>query len=302
MRTSGLLALTAVAAASLATLGAAAPTRTVHTRAAEVRRIRSHFDSVLVELAARPVATLGTERLARRATLIRALRDYRDRGVFPHNYDFPGRAVPYFVDRQTGTLCAVANLLAFTGRRDIVDRVGRADNNVRVAQLAGDTALLRWLDSNGLTLGEAARIQMPYMVSPPGQAPLSSAQRSRNTAFLIVAPLAIGGSAVSSIWNARGNSDGHRRFANALGLVSGTLTLAVSATSAGKDGIPMAVTAAGAALGSLSIALSTRGIMRHRQLASTPQKPEQPPVAEVSLAPMMPLNGGGAGMTLSLRF
>jgi hypothetical protein len=300
MRPSRLLALTAVAAASLVALGAAAPARTVHTGAAEVRRIQAHFDSVLAELAVRPVARLGTERIARRATLIGELRDYRSRGVFPRNYDFPGRAVPHFVDRETGTLCAVANLLAFTGRRDIVDRVARADNNVWVAQLASDTAFARWLDVNGLTLAEAARIQMPYIVTEQG--PLSTARQPRNTAFLIVAPLAVGGSAISSIWNSRGNADGHQRVGNALGLVSGVLTLAVGATSAGKDGIPMAATAASAALGSLSIALSTRGILRHRQLASMPQRPEHPPVAEVSIAPTLPVNGGGAGMALSLRF
>lgn len=297
MRPSRLLALTAVAAASLAALGAARPTGPEHSAALEVRRIRIHFDSVLAELAARPVAELGAERIARRTALLAELRDYRDRGVFPHNYDFPGRAVPYFVDRKTGTLCAVAHLLAFTGRRDVVDRVARAENNVRVARLGTDTAFTGWLDANGLTLGEAARIQVPYI-----DRPVSPAEQARNTAFLIVAPIAVGGSALTSLWNSTGNSDGHRRAGNTLGLVSGVLTLAVGATSAGKDGVPMAATAASAALGSLSIALSTRGIMRHRQIASVPPKPEQRGAAEVSLAPTLPLDGSRAGMTLSLRF
>jgi hypothetical protein len=301
MRPSRLLALTAVAAASLVILGAAPSIGPEHSATAEVRRIQAHFDSVLAELAARPVAQLGAERIGRRATLIRELRTYRDRGVFPHNYDFPGRAVPYFVDRETGTLCAVANLLAFTGRRDIVDRVARADNNVRVAQLASDTAFARWLGVSGLTLAEAARIQVPYMGPPPDQGPLSSAQPSRNTAFLIVAPLAVGGSALSSIWNARGNADGHTRVGNTLGLVSGVLSLAVSATSAGKNGVPMVATVGGAAIGSLSIALSTRSIFRRHDIANARRELERTRLASVSVAPVVP-SGGGAGMSVALRF
>lgn len=77
-------------------------------------------------------------------------------------YVFPGRAVPYFVDRKTGVLCAVAHLLESTGRRDVVDRVAALDNNIWVAQLAGDTAFRRWLDTHSLTSTEAARIQVPY--------------------------------------------------------------------------------------------------------------------------------------------
>jgi len=104
----------------------------------EVHRIQAHFDSVLAELSARDVADLTSAQHAARVRLLETLRTYRDRGIFPHNYDFAGRAVPYFVDRKTGTLCAVAHLLASTGRRDIVDRVARTNNNVWVPDLAGD--------------------------------------------------------------------------------------------------------------------------------------------------------------------
>lgn len=266
------------------------------TRDTEVARIRSHFDSVLTELASRPAGQRDAQRAARRATLMHALRDYRDRGVFPHNYDFPGRAVPYFVDRKTGTLCAVANLLAYSGRSDIVDRVARTDNNVRVAQLVGDTAFVRWLDANGLTLGEAARIQVPYMAGPT-----TSAQDARNMTFFIVAPVAVGGAVVSSVWNASGNSDGHRRAGNVMGMISGALSLALSATSAGKDGVPVAASAASAALGGMSIALGVRGLSRQRQLANVKHEEEHTPVASVSLAPIVSVNGG-AGVSVAVRF
>jgi hypothetical protein len=292
------------ATAFLATVGVAGMADTsrsaaaADTRDTEVARIRSHFDSVLTELASQPAVELDVQQAARRATLIRALRDYRDRGVFPHNYDFPGRAVPYFVDRKTGTLCAVANLLAYSGRWDIVDRVAHADNNVRVAQLAGDTAFTHWLDANGLTLAEAARIQMPYM----GGAITTPAQDARNRTFFIVAPVAVGGAVASSVWNAWGNADGHRRAGNVVGLVSGALSIALSATSAGKDGVPAAATATGAALGGLSIALGTRGLVRHRQFASAKREEEERTrLSSVSLAPVVSANGG-AGLSVALRF
>src|SRR5512140_2947998 len=83
--------------------------------ATEVHRIRVHFDSVLAGLGRRDLSGLSTEQRSRRASLMTTLRAYQARGVFPHNYDFPGRATPYFVDRKTGTLCAVAHLLASTG-------------------------------------------------------------------------------------------------------------------------------------------------------------------------------------------
>ena len=121
---------------ALAVLPGSANARERNGAAAEVQRIRAHFDSVLTELVLRDASSLTEAQRTERAALVATLRAYRDRGVFPHNYDFPDRATPNFVDRKTGTLCAVAHLLASTGRRDIVDRVARMDNNVLVAQLA----------------------------------------------------------------------------------------------------------------------------------------------------------------------
>jgi hypothetical protein len=106
----------------------------------EVARIRAHFDSVLVGLPSRDTHALLPTQRARRSHLLRTLHTYRDAGAFPHNYDFPQQPTPYFIDRGSGVLCAVAHLLASTGRRDIVDRVAAMNNNVYVSGLAGDTA------------------------------------------------------------------------------------------------------------------------------------------------------------------
>jgi hypothetical protein len=161
--------------AALGAAGALGPVDTSSSRAEarEVARIRSHFDSVLVELGNADVSRLDASQRAHRSTLVATLRGYRARGVFPHNYDFAA-PTPYFIDRKTGTLCAVAFLMESTGRRAMVNRIAAADNNVWVAALEGDREVASWLSQNGLTLAEAARIQVPYVggpTPPPPQPP-----------------------------------------------------------------------------------------------------------------------------------
>ena len=280
---------------ALAVLPGSANARERNGAAAEVQRIRAHFDSVLTELVLRDASSLTEAQRTERAALVATLRAYRDRGVFPHNYDFPDRATPYFVDRKTGTLCAVAHLLASTGRRDIVDRVAHTDNNVLVAQLAPDTAFTAWLDAHGLTLAEAARIQVPYMVVE------TPAEQRRNAAFVAAAPFALGGSLLASVWNARGNADGHRRLGNVVGVTSGALTMGMGAMLIGKPDIPGSLGAATVALGGVSVALATRSILRHNDAVAVAREREQHPAVETSLAPILP-TGSGAGVSVSVRF
>lgn len=272
-------------------------------RAAEVARIRAHFDSVLTELSpasSRNGLSLDPARRERRANLVATLRSYRDRGDFPHNYDFPGRAVPYFVDRKTGTLCAVAHLLASTGRRDIVDRVAARDNNVWVAALAGDTAFTSWLDANGVTLHEAARIQVPY---------------DNGMSSNVVVPI-IAGSMISAVtavgtglYNATANRDGHGKWGNRIGLVSGLLTTAAGSAylatvdSPGQQNIGLAATS----IGATSAALGIHGMWsRHRTLAANREAGrnlDRRRAASASISPLLPIgNGQGAGLTVAIRF
>jgi hypothetical protein len=264
--------------------------------ASEIARIQRHFDSVLVELAARDVGALSSAQRERRAALVTTLAAYRDRGLFPRNYDFPGQAVPYFVDPRTGVLCAVAHLLESTGRRDIVDRVSHGDNNVWVAQLAPDTAFTAWLAAHGLTLNEAARIQLPYIQ------PTSKAEEARNVAFLSVAPFAIGGAAITSLMNAFGNADGHRTGVSKVGLASGIVTTAMGVALIGKSGIAPAVGASAIAVGGTSIALSTRSIRRNSAIVSARQAAQERNVA-AAVQPTVDATGGtGARLSVNVRF
>jgi hypothetical protein len=301
MRLSVVLVPATIALAALVATAAAHPPRLDPalpdvTRAAEVGRIRAHFDSVLTELTSHDPSALTAAQHARRASLLATLRAYRVRGEFPHNYDFPGQAVPYFVDRGTGTLCAVAHLLESTGRRDVVDRVARKNNNVWVSELAGDTAFTSWLDTNGLTLAEAARIQVPYMGGPPT---VVSASHSPSRTYAFASAVAIGGSAVSALWNARGNSDGHRTLANYVGITTGALTLGLGAAALSDRDTPAAVAPLSLVAGGLTTYLSTRGFMRHRQYVSA----ERSRRVAATVSPILPVPGSkGAGLAVHLTF
>jgi hypothetical protein len=272
------------------------------TARAEVARIHAHFDSVLVELGQRDVSMLSASQREARSSLTRTLQAYRDRSVFPNNYDFAA-PTPYFIDRKTGTLCAVAHLLESTGRRDIVDRVARANNNVWVAELAGDAELAAWLDAHGLTLVEAARIQVPYM---------SPAQQAQQTTFMVAAPLSLAVATSTGVWNAWGNSQGQRRVGNILGVTSGVLAAALSSTAMLQpDANPTlrATAGAGVAIGTVTALLSTRAMMRRGSYLAAKRDAERADPAirrapvETSIAPIIPVGrNGGTGVSVSLRF
>ena len=278
---------------SSAALPHADANHSVAGHAAEVTRIRAHFDSVLAELPLRSTASLNDVQRARRGELISSLRVYRDRGEFPHNYDFPGEAVPYFVDRETGVLCAVAHLLATSGRRDIVDRVAAMNNNIWVDSLAGDVEFTAWLESHGLSLAEAARIQVPYIIEEPSRS-VQSSEGSLNTG----ASLALGSAIFASAWNARANSAGSGRIGNALGIIAGAAALGIGGATLGDDGASDALGAATIAAGATSAWLSTRGILRQRRVAAEKREDDRATVAPILSAGGKP----GAGVSVTLRF
>jgi hypothetical protein len=268
--------------------------------AREIGRIRTHFDSVLAELGQRDLRTLTPTQRSRRSAIVAELRRYRDRGVFPHNYDFPDRPTPYFIDRKTGTLCAVANLLAATGRRDIVDRVAAANNNVWVDELAADTAFNAWLDDNGLTLHEAARIQVPYVE------PVTKAEVARQVSFMIAAPLSVVGSTVMSVWNATGNADGHQRsaswtgmIAGGVGVASGSLLMTKGSDVQQKFG-QVGLIAIG--MGATSMLTSGLSIHQHRVIAAAQRDSTQRAVvSDAAIGPVVTPTGN-TGLALSIRF
>ncbi len=268
--------------------------------------VRAHFDSVLIELQSTDSAGMRGDRRARRTALIGALRGYNERGAFPNNYDFPDEPTPYFVDRVTGVRCAVAHLLESTGLHDMVQRVAAANNNVRVADLAGDTAFVAWVEEQGITLAEAARIQPSY-----------NGSRNSDGVSPIVIGAAIGGSVLmigtsvgTSVWNASGNADGHSRAGNVIGVASSALTTLVGASIAGsrEDNGSRNAGIVTAAAGGVGIVLGVRGITRRSRTMSARRDAERS--ASVNREPvqasLMPLIGVGrnatTGVSMQIRF
>jgi hypothetical protein len=126
----------------------------------EVARVRDHFSTVLAELRSADVSHLDASQLAARSVTLDRLRRYRDAGTFPHNHDAM-EMIPYFIDRH-GTRCAVAYLLEQSGESALVARVAAERNNAYVAELGDEPELLAWLERSGLSIAEAARIQVIY--------------------------------------------------------------------------------------------------------------------------------------------
>ena len=292
----------------LATLASAPATQAEPTSASpahrasyesEVARIRIHFDSVLHELRTADVAHLSATQRAARATRIAHLAAYSARGVFPHNHDFSESWMPYFVDHR-GVLCAVAHLLESSGRRDIVDRVATADNNVWVQDLAGDREFRAWLDHSGLTLAEAARIQVPYIESPAEQN--ASASNRINSAAAFTA----GGLGVAAIlWNARDPGHGRTGLRSALGYTAGAMGIAIAASRMEAEGTPLAVGAVTGAIGLGSAIMATRTLLGSRHAArAAAAAAESDKKVDVSIAPSVQATGSrlAPALALNVRF
>ena len=131
------------------------------TEKAELERLDAHFVRVLRALHARPPPRLSRAQRLARATHLDRLDAYRRRRVFPKNRNFPGRLVPHFVD-AAGTRCAMGHLIEASGGRDLVQHIARERNYARIRELWNAPELGAWLDANGISLDEAARIQPSY--------------------------------------------------------------------------------------------------------------------------------------------
>lgn len=264
----------------------------------EVARIRAHFDTVLAELGSRDPTGLTESQRSKRALLVTTLMAYRNRGAFPKNYDFPDRFVPYFVDRKTGVHCAVAHLLEATGRADIVDRVRSVNNNVRVAELAGDTAFVSWLEASGLTLHEAARIQPTY----GGRTVDDQRDQSYRNASVVALSL----STFATAWNLT-NQSGERPVVSKIGIVIGAATVGLGAFAESFPDPSHELAIANGVVGAASAFVGARGLIRRNRAARKAGEAVNGSARtgglEASVAPAFALVGQrSAGIAVTLRF
>lgn len=277
-------------------------------RPVEAARIAAHLATVERELLERDVSHLTPAQRAARQENLRRLRKYRLRGVFPHNHDFLGQRVPYFIDRH-GTLCAMAYLIQQSGREDIVQRVAATQNNARVRQLAGDPELVAWLEANGLSAEEAGRIQPKYSCDGQSQHPWcqSEPQPQASQHDLSGPAFAIGSSAAvlgagAIAWNTLpGSSDGTSTGRVVFGLGSGILGLALGVPRLNDGGESRAMGIVDAGIGLMSLAVSALKLV-----APTRSGAAETVAAEsrsLSVAPLVARGSNGeAKVGLSVRF
>ena len=265
--------------------------------AREVRRLRAHFDSVDVELRANTPTTLRESQRAARAMLIGWLRDYRNAGVFPENDRFAGRKVPFFVDHR-GVRCAMGELIHRSGRSDIVQAVATTRNNAYIHELADDPRLVAWLDSVGLTVAEAARVQPAYdgwgggnVIDDVVISPASGTYKGIATALSVSSLAAV-------VLNARRPS-GMSTWA---GLVLGTAGI-VSGSLRREDGISGedTFTAASIAFGTFSFVAGAYRAFNPK-VKPTSSSASTARISDVQLAPVfLPVGGGRRQAGLAMR-
>ena len=247
----------------------------------ERARLRAHFDSVDQELRGRDVTSLTAAQRAARRELIHWLREYRDRGEFPLN-DIASYQTPIFRDSR-GVLCAMAYLINRSGRSDIVARVASTRNTAYIRELADDRDLLAWLDSTGLSVAEAARIQPVYDHDPFGPI-VSPSERHRLSTGYAVASALISSSALSTGVLNLSSPD---RAKGILGLVTGMGAMTTGLINLDDNGAATTRVAVGnlivgaAATGIGLHAFLRRSEGRDRAVAATSAKVP----AQISIAP-----------------
>jgi len=261
----------------------------------EVARLRRHFAVVLSELRAADATSLSTSQRTARTTLIARLEQYAAAGRFPHNHVVPGKRVPVFRDEH-GTMCAMAYLIASTGHNDIVEYVARRNNLAYIPQLAGDVRLRAWLDSTGLTVAEAARVQPSYgggICLCPSPSPPPAVNRVSDAYFAAsaLATIASGGSLIINLAARDMTARTFRRTA-AVGLVAGAGQFVLGAFAIRERGVGGFVAGANMAIGASSLVGSAWRL----------QHLPQPQLVShtVSIAPMIS-GRRNAGVVISAR-
>jgi hypothetical protein len=224
----------------------------------EQARVRAHFDSAEREVRGHPVAGLSIAQRAARMRALDRVHAYAGRGVFPTNPDFPGKFVPYFVDRITGTRCGMAYLIEQSGSSGLVARIAATNNNASIFDLKDDPELLAWLERNGLTLEEAARIQPKYcgeerpgypLCNPPSVTPPVSTSYKFGTGALATVDVVAVSINVMGVHGSKTLTGAAAVTSGMLGMVIGVPNLSESGSTQTLGWVNTTVGAASTALG-----------------------------------------------------
>jgi hypothetical protein len=257
------------------------PPAPISFAAAERIRLRAHFDSVEQELRARDMSGLTPAQRAARARVLDILDQYRVRGVFPRNIDFPNRDVPVFIDWR-GTRCGFAYLVEQTGHEDLVLRIAATRNYARVPELQHDPDVSRWLEGNGITLAEATRIQPTYGCGGPrGDCAVAGATYPASDGYKLTTGVSVATSVTAFTLNVL---HGLPRQAGGIAAVgAGALGIIAGASNLGTSGQRGTLGFLNTGVGAASLALGAVRLIRNTPNTGTPSR--------VSLAPWLGTRG-----------
>lgn len=127
-------------------------------------RIQAHLAYVEQLLRAKDVSNMPASLQKRRAHVLNLLHAYWSAGVFPRNFDHPGKRVPCFIDKD-GRICAVGYLVEQTAGRKAAEKVN-AHHKYDEIMAMHDELVDNWIAASGLTMEEVAMIQPNYGYYP----------------------------------------------------------------------------------------------------------------------------------------
>src|SRR5690606_8014938 len=90
--------------------------------------------------------------------------DYRETGVIPRNYDYPGIRKPCFIDKEE-RICAVGYLVEQTAGREVAQKINEKYQYENLMAM-NDPLIDDWVAESGLTKRECAMIQPAYGGTP----------------------------------------------------------------------------------------------------------------------------------------
>ncbi len=258
----------------------------------EAARLRAHFDSVDTELRDAQAVRLASSQQTARVTLIGWLREYRDAGEFPRNDRFPV-ARPIFRDER-GALCAMAYLIERSGRGDLVDRVALTRNYAYIPELADDPALVAWLDSVGLSVAEAARIQPEYDYFP------GVPEDEEVTASYAVSSILVSGASLTSLGL---NLIAPTRSSGWAGVLAGSLGVIAGAANLDGSGGAEKVATANMIIGGGAMVAGLYRLLNPppARVVSEPAAPSAGSSARLAIAPMVVPSSAGPRFGLAMH-
>jgi hypothetical protein len=126
-------------------------------------KIRFHLSEVTKYLESKNTRSLSKEQLGNRNKLIRDLKLYNQRGVYPIN-KYKNRLNPVFIDKS-GNYCAVGYLMKQSGSDSLAIAISERENLAKVREIK-TPGVLKWAHKNGFELEELALIQPSYEPPP----------------------------------------------------------------------------------------------------------------------------------------